>query len=256
MFYKVSLIAVSPFLIMGLIIAMAVSLIGVMLVVILLYKYPQAKAILKAGMTNRPLVLIHTPQRGVEFHTPKRRGKQKEGLPIYDIPQHNVKFIPDAEISERSRGIKIINYYSKYAMATSPKIVAAMQTIKHILAEYDWEAIWKDLPDPKIFNRYDMIMKLKPDEIEDKELADKIRKVQHELKTAFIEDGQFIFSALNEYVRTPALMAAHLDGTISTIEKRAWERMKGIQDNKIFPYVIMIVMLLMGGSIAFTILTT
>ncbi|MCK4526028.1 hypothetical protein KAW18_01550 [candidate division WOR-3 bacterium] len=248
-----AMVAVNSFLILGLIVVMALSLMGIMVVLIMLYKYPQARAILKAGMTGRPLVLIHTTLRGVEFLTPKRKGDKKEGMPMYDIPQHNVKFIPDAAITESSRGIKIINYYSKYAMATSPKVVAAIRTIKHILAENDWEAMWKDLPNPKIFNRYDMIMQLRPDEIEDKELAKKIEKVQHELKTAFIEDGQFIFSAVDEYIRTPALMAAHLDGTISVIEKRAWERMKGLEVPKIFPYVIICIMLLMGSAIAYKI---
>lgn len=248
-----ALVAVSSFLILGLIIVMGLSLMGVMVVLLMLYKYPQARAILKAGMTNRPLVLIHTPQRGVEFHTPKRKGDKKEGMPMYDIPEHNVKFLPDAEISERSRGIKIINYYSKYAMATSPKIVAAIETIKHILAENDWEALWKDVPNPKMFNRYDMIMKLHPEDIDDKKLSDRIAKVQHELKTAFIEEGQFVFSAVDEYIRTPALMAAHLDGTISVIEKRAWERMKGLEVPKIFPYIMMAIMLLMGGAISYKI---
>lgn len=249
-----ALVAVSQYLILGLVLVVAVSIMAFLVVVMLLFKYPQARAILIAGMSGRPLVLIHTPLRSVEFFTPKRKGTKKEGLPMYDIPEHNVKFVPDADISERSKGIKIINYYSKYATAMSPKMVAAVQTIKELLAEYDWESLWKDIPNPKLMNRYDMIMKLQPDDIEDKELADKIRKVQHELKTVFIQDGQFVFSAVDEYVRTPALMAAHLDGTIATIEKRAWERMKGIQDTKIMPYVIMIVALLMGGSIAYTII--
>ena len=249
-----ALVAVSQYLILGLVLVVAVSIMAFLVVVMLLFKYPQARAILIAGMSGRPLVLIHTPLRGVEFFTPKHKGTKKEGLPMYDIPQHNIKFVPDADISERSRGIKIINYYSKYATATSPKISAAVQTIKEILAEHDWESLWKDIPNPKLMNRYDMIMKLNPEDIEDKELADKIRKVQHELKTIFIQDGQFVFSAVGEYVRTPALMAAHLDGTIATIEKRAWERMKGIQDTKLMPYILMCVMLLMGGAIAYTII--
>ena len=249
-----AMIAVSQYLIFGLILVVAVSIMAFLVVTMLLFKYPQARAILKAGMSGRPLVLIHTPLGGIDFFTPKRKGTRKEGLPMYDIPQHNVKFVPEADISERSRGIKIINYYSKYATAMSPKIAAAVQTMKEILAEYDWESLWKDIPNPKLMNRYDMIMKLNPDDINDKELEDKIRKIQHELKTIFIRDGQFVFSAVDEYVRTPALMAAHLDGTIATIEKRAWERMKGIQDTKLMPYVIMSIALLMGGAIAYTII--
>lgn len=250
-----ALVAVPQELILVLVVFLAIAVMGFLLVMMLLYKYPQARAILKAGMSGRPLVLIHTPLRGVEFFTPEHKGKKKEGLPMYNIPQHNVKFVPDADISERSRGIKIINYYSKYATATSPKIAAAVQTIKTILAEYDWESLWKDVPNPKLFNRYDMVMKLQPEDIDDKELADKIRKVQHELRTVFIQDGQFVFSAVDEYVRTPALMAAHLDGTIATIEKRAWERMKGLQDTKIMPYVIMAIALLMGAAISYTIIS-
>jgi len=178
-------------------VAMLSSIMFMFLVVFIKGKIPEASSLMKAELFKRPWVHIHTSLNQLEMYAPKRTGnKQDENT--YDVDKYlGVKLVPDPEKVENTvNGRRIIHYYSKAAPPLTAKESAACRDV------LDHLSVKGIRPTESLI---DALFIASDEEInswyaEDEEMLRTIYSLKSELQNKFIQDGQFVWEVVKDFI--------------------------------------------------------
>lgn len=219
------------------------------------------KTVLLAHIKKRPLIQIHTALKQTKLYTGIKNGK-KNNTNVYKIPEYGIKFTPLPDMVEHIGSSRHINYYSKGAFALSPKAIAAFRDVENLLKlkglalnEVILDAILV-MSDAEIKELYNFEV----DTIENESItlsSDDIIDIRNELKNMFIHDGQFVWTTARDFIfLLQTETSRSLDEYIAIVREQALDDARmGLIDKTSMQSIIIIIVLLMGGAIAFKMIT-
>lgn len=227
----------------------------------LILTIPEIGVLIKAQTLKRPIVQIHTALKQTKLYAPKREGK-KHNYNRYDLPLYGTKFTPLPEMVEHAGAMRHINFYSKASLGLEAKAIAAFRDVETLLKTNGIN------PTESIL---DVIITMTDDEIDDlyeidAESLDNMNitlksedviKLRTELQNAFIKDGQFVWETAKNFVFLMQTETARsLDESIAIAREQAIDDARlGNIDKSTSMTIIYIITLLMGGVIAYRMLT-
>jgi len=246
--------------------------------VVIQTKVPNLGVLLKASVTGRPLVNVHTTLMESKLYAPKREGKKSDGN-MYDIESIGVKLIPAPNMIEHDQNHRIIQYYSKAGTAVSAKIAAACRDIGWVLNAHgiDPDEMFIDsllvASDEELLERYPPIevdpnAKISEDRkfevMVDGDLKtmvmtsrySKIYELRAELREMVIRDGQFVYQTVEDFIfAAQSETSRAMDEYKGIANERAADAAKlGVTKENIM-YVFYAVVLMMGFAMAYKMLT-
>lgn len=166
---------------------------------------PEIVALLKSHILKRPWVHVHTSLNQLEFYAPKRSG-EKADENTYDMDKYlGVKLVPDPATVENSvNGRRIVHYYSKAAPSFTAKQAAACRDVTKTLKEKGIEATESVIDN--IFIASDN--ELNTWYADNPEALKIIKEIKDELSTTFIEDGQFVWQTVEDFINVSSIETA------------------------------------------------
>ena len=219
------------------------------------------KTILIANLKKRPIIQIHTSLKQTKIFSGIKSGKQNNAN-VYNVPEFGIKFTPLPEMVEHIGASRHINYYSKGAFALSSKAIAAFRDVENLLK------IKGIIPNETIL---DVLLIMTDEEIKDLYnlevntlqndtitlSSDEIIDIRNELQNTFIKDGQFVWETARSFISLLQTETSRsLDEYIAIVREQALSDAKmGLVDRTSMQSIIIIITLLMGGAIAFKILS-
>ncbi len=154
-----------------------------------------------------------------------------------------------------------INYYSKSALALDAKAVAAFRDVEKLLKAHSitpTESILDTvvcMTDEEVEN----LCQIDAESLDNIQITvspEEIKEIRNELQNSFIKDGQFVWETAKNFVFLMQTETARsLDETIAIERERALDDARlGAIDKQTSMMILYVIMLLMGGAIAYKIL--
>jgi ribosomal protein L19E len=230
---------------------------------IVLQVAPAVLPFAKAKLFKRPVVFIHTAINSLRVAAPKREGKKHDGNMLDLGSTEGVKFVPEPRQVTHYNDVRVINYYTKAPIPITPRQAAACNTLTQMLQARGIEAS-DSLLDTLILVDDEALENISEEwlNLEQKDerhvSIDEIKALREELRTTIIKDGEFTFQTVQQLVMLAQTQTARSLSEYTAIaeERAAHDAALGKLDKDNMQMVMYLIMLLIGGAVAWRMIGT